>query len=693
LSILTQSPSWFIPLCILAGLAYAGALYFRDRFNRNYGSRLAAVLGVLRFLSVTILAFFVLKPIVRSVERVVEKPVIVIAQDNSESVLINRYAKFYSEEYPQQLKELVNSFGEDFEVRMLRFGESVQDGADSLLFRDRITDMSGLLDEVYTRYSGRNLGAVIIASDGLYNKGKNPVYQSRKLNVPVYTVALGDTTVYRDIRIADVAVNRLAYLGNRFPVNIVVEARKAAALQSVLTVSRGGKTLFSESLTFSGDEDFRTVALSLDAAEVGLQRYTVSLSPVSSEVTELNNRREFFIDVLDGRQQILILSHAPHPDIAAIRDALGTNESYRVTARLAKDFSENPTDFSLAILHQLPSAPGSAALVRQFTDRGIPVLFIWGAQTDFRQFAEIGVGYALDNYRSNLTDAGGQVDESFSLFLLSDQVRDMFRFVPPLSVPFGDIRQGTGTIPFINQQIGRIATAKPLVSFNRMGQTRIGLIAGEGIWRWRLAAFQQYESHDVFNEWMTKTAQYLAAKDDRSLFRVNGAQDFAENSPLVFTAEVYNESYEPVSDRDVRMVIRNENGEEFAFIFSATGARYLLNAGQFPPGNYTYSASVAGAALPKETGEFSVSPLALEPSSTIADHRLLYQLAKNNGGQMVTPEEMSRLPELIRSAGKTASVSYESRQLTDLINYRWILGIILFLLSLEWLLRKRAGTY
>jgi hypothetical protein len=39
------------------------------------------------------------------------------------------------------------------------------------------------------------------------------------------------------------------------------------------------------------------------------------------------------------------------------------------------------------------------------------------------------------------------------------------------------------------------------------------------------------------------------------------------------------------------------------------------------------------------------------------------------------------------------SVSYENKQLNDLINFRWILALIIGLLSLEWLLRKRAGTY
>jgi hypothetical protein len=95
----------------------------------------------------------------------------------------------------------------------------------------------------------------------------------------------------------------------------------------------------------------------------------------------------------------------------------------------------------------------------------------------------------------------------------------------------------------------------------------------------------------------------------------------------------------------------------------------------------------------KERGEFSVSPLQFEVVNTIADHRLLYQFANDNNGTMVYPADMSSLPDLIKQKKEIVSVSYENKKLNDLINYKWILAIIIALLAAEWLLRKRAGTY
>jgi hypothetical protein len=696
MSIVTESPAWFIFLCLLAGVIYAGALYFKDRFNRNYGSFLASVLGILRFMTVALLAFFLLKPLIKTINREVEKPIIVLAQDNTQSLVVGQDSSFIKNEYQQNLNQLIAQFGNEYEVRPYNFGSNVQEGIDSLTFNEKITDYSQLLDEVYNKYSGRNLGAVIVASDGLYNKGSNPVYSYKKLNAPVYTIALGDTTVHKDVLLSEVAANRLAYLGNKFPMRITVEGRKAQGETATLTVSRKGNNLYSKSIAFTNDRYTENVDLVLDANEVGLQKYTVSISSVSNEITYANNRKDVFIDVLDSRQKVLILAYSPHPDLNALRDAIASNESYQVDVKLVNDFKGNVADYSLVVFHQLP-ALGNAGLnaIQNALKANVPSLFVWGSQTDFRTFNDLGLGYSLEFYRNSNTDVGGTFAESFTLFTMDADVKMIFKTLPPLQVPFGDMATSPGVTALINQQVGQIQTKNALVSFNKTGDNnKVGLIAGEGIWRWRLGAYQQFETHNYFNAFVTKIVQYLASKEDRSLFRVNSNNDFLENESVILDAELYNASYEPITNREIKITIRNEEGENFEYIFSANETRYKLNAGQLPVGNYSYTASVmTDAGTQTEKGEFSVSALQAEVVNTIADHRLLNQFATENNGEMVYPQNMNALVEKIKAKKEIVSISYENKQLKDLINYKWILALLLLLLSLEWLLRKRSGTY
>ena len=681
--------------CLMAGVIYAGALYFRDRFNRTYGTPLATLLGILRFACISLLCLFLLKPLIKTIEREVEKPIIVIAQDNSSSLCVGNDSTLYRGAYLEQLNQLASSFGSDYDVRTFTFGDGVHEGLDSVNYTDEFTDYSQLLEEINTRFSGRNLGALIVASDGLYNRGSNPVYAYEKMNAPVFTIGLGDTTVHKDALIAEVAVNRLAYLGNRFPLEITVEGRKASGETATLTVSRKGNSVFTQPIVFNGERSFHTIPLTLEAGEIGLQRYTVSLSRISNEITFANNTREVFIDVLDSRQKVLILAHSPHPDLNALREAISSNESYRTDVRLAKDFNGRVDDYSLIIYHQLPALGQLGnSIITTALEKKIPALFIWGTNTDFTAFNALQSGWNLSNYKNNSTDIGGAYKDGFTLFMVDPKLQSLIRTLPPLQMPFGDFSFSNGVQPIITQQVGSIATSKPLIGFNTVNDVKFGLISGEGLWRWRMTAYQQTESHDTFNTLLMKCVQYMASKDDRSLFRVTSDHDFSSTQDVVFNAELYNASYEPISDREIAMRITNDGGETFSYVFSPKGNVYQLNAGKLPVGQYRYEATTTsdGAVL-TERGEFSVNALQLEYVNTIADHNLLAQFARENNGSMVYPSTMSELSERIQSMKEVVSVAYENKQLNELINVKWIAFLIIALLSGEWLLRKRAGTY
>lgn len=696
MSIITEYPSWFIFLCVLAGMVYAGALYLRDRFNRTYGTPLALGLSILRFTGVAILAFFLLKPLIRTLNLDTQKPILVVAVDNSQSLAMSAdSAAYLNGQFKSELNQLISQFGDKYEVRTYQFGSGISEGLDSLSFSDKLTDISSLSDDLYNRLSGQNLGAVIVASDGLYNKGSNPTYAFKRLNVPVFSIALGDTTIRKDVLIANVANNRLAYLGNKFPVEITVQAKKAKGERATLSLSKQGKVLHSEEVVFENDNYVKTVNLILDANQVGLQRYSVNITSVRDEVTLVNNHKDIFVDVLDSRQKVLVLGAVPHPDLAAFADALSQNESYKIETSLVDKFEGNIGEYSLVIFHQLPAGGGKGlSQVKTALAQNVPSLFVWGTATDYSAFNELQLGYALKSYSGNSSDIKAGWNDGFALFEPGERTLEMFSLLSPLSVPFGEFSFSPGATTLLNRQVGSIKTKTPLISFNKLQDNKIGLISGEGIWRWKMSSYLQFDSHEPFSEFVTKIMQYLASKDDKSFFRVNGKNDFPEDQPVIFDAELYNGSYEPIKEKEIRMRVTDDEGKEYSYTFSPFGDRYRLNMGQLPVGNYSYVANANnGVEDLTEKGEFSVSQLHLETVNTVADHGMMYQLAKDNGGEMVTRTSMSSLSEMINARKDIVAIEFENKKLDDLIDYKWLLGLILFLFGLEWLLRKRAGTY
>ena len=73
-------------------------------------------------------------------------------------------------------------------------------------------------------YANTYVSAYILASDGIFNQGLNPIYKDNYFNAPLYTIQLGDTVEYQDALIKSIINNKITYLGNETPVEIVIEA-------------------------------------------------------------------------------------------------------------------------------------------------------------------------------------------------------------------------------------------------------------------------------------------------------------------------------------------------------------------------------------------------------------------------------------------------------------------------------------
>ena len=73
-------------------------------------------------------------------------------------------------------------------------------------------------------YSDNNILSYVILSDGIYNQGLNPIYSSYNLNAPINCIALGDTSIIKDLSILSINNNELGFPGNDLPVEVIIKA-------------------------------------------------------------------------------------------------------------------------------------------------------------------------------------------------------------------------------------------------------------------------------------------------------------------------------------------------------------------------------------------------------------------------------------------------------------------------------------
>ncbi len=691
INIVTEYSLWFVLLCIALGIAYASALYYKESKN-EFSLALKWVMATLRAVAVTLIAFLLLNPMIKKVSRTSEKPVIIIATDNSQSIITGKDSSYYKNEFPKEIAAIANKLGEKFKIKEYTFGDEVNQGL-NIDFTEKQTDFSSLFDEISTRFTNRNVGAMIIASDGIYNKGTNPLYASSGVGFPVYTIALGDTNIHKDIILNKVNYNRIAYQGNFFPVEVIVNAKKCKGLSSKVIVTRGKEVVFSENISFKSDNDFVTVKLKLKAGNIGMQHYKIRVLPVDRELSLSNNALDIFIDILEGRQKVLILANSPHPDISALKQAITSNKNYEAEDFIIDKFDKSVEGYNLVILHQLPSSTHPTdGILKKIQARNIPVLFILGSQSGISMFNKLKTGFSIAGTRIIYNDALPVINPEFTLFSLSDKVLRAVQNFPPLLSPYGNYEVSPSVNVLFEQRIGIVETDHPLVLFNQTPYKKIGIINGEGVWKWRMYDFKKNGNHNAFNEIINKTVQYLSVKVDKSLFRVYGKNNFKENDDIEFDAEVYNESYELVNDPDVTLVITDNEGNRYPYTFNRTVRAYHLNAGSLPVGNYKYTARVnANGKILTANGEFVISALNVETTNTIANHNLLYNLAVKRGGEMLFPSQIDQLVSKIESRDDIKTIVYTQLRYIEILNLPWLLVLIIGLLSLEWFMRKRAG--
>lgn len=683
----TSTTFFWLLFCIMLGIGYALLLYKPGQLNSSLNKSLFA----LRSLAVAFIAFLIFAPMIRFSGKTTEKPLIILAQDNSASISISKPSNFNTAAYTQQLKNLEQELSKDYEVKSLTFGTAVKPEL-NLSYKESLTDINSLFKFINEHYPNRNIGALILSSDGIYNQGGNPEYEARNLKSPVYTIALGDTIPKKDLLVANVNYNNIAYLDNDFQVEVSIEAFQSRGVFSRLTVSNSSGAVFSKGITVGSNEFRLNVPVTLSAKKKGIQRFTVNLSPVAGELSTRNNTQTFFVEVIDGKNKVLILANSPHPDIASVKQSIELNKNYEVKSRLISDYKPSDiTDAGLLILHQLPSSGTDIRSVLQLAERK-PVWFILGAQTNVSAFSAMQSLLTI-NSAGATEEVVAKNNADFYEFTLTEQTQNSLQNFAPLISPFGDYAIKSPASVLLNQQIGKLATNRPLLLFSKDADRKIGVLAGEGIWRWRLEDFKETGTHKSTDELLSKIIQFMVTKDDKRKFRVYPARNtFDEGEHVILNAELYNDSYELINTPDVSITLKHSNSKAYPYLFTRTGNGYILDAGVLPAGEYSYSAGTQlGKTKHSASGQFAIVQQQAEYRQTTANHQLLYNLSELNNGEMFYPADLKSLAGKIRSNELIKTISYEDRRYEDLVSLKFIFFLILALLSAEWFLRKRNG--
>ncbi|MDH5381611.1 MAG: VWA domain-containing protein [Cyclobacteriaceae bacterium] len=682
--ILKNSPYYLIVFVVIS-IALSWLLYSKktDTIEKKVKYTLAALRFLLLFL---ILSLFLI-PLIQYLARETEKPIVVFAVDNSISVKTMTDSLKRSE-----LETKINSMMVDLsEKEYSTYYQDLDQKAssefpDSINYSERQTNLRKMLYDIQNNFEGRNINSVVLISDGIYNSGPSPNYY--KYPFSVYSVGVGDSTAKKDIAIRQVNYNKISYQGNKFPIQVEVINEGFENSETTVSLYHKGKIIANKSVIFKKNRDLQIVDFMLEAKEKGTQRYIIRTRPLPEEFTNSNNERSAFIEIVEGKEKILLVAKRPHPDIKAITNALENNSNYSVELYIPALGNKIPDNgpYDLLILHQIYSNDPLLAKIPKLDLSKTANWTIYGSG--------LNVAGLLNQSQIQLKPVPGEYDQvtanvntAFTPFSFSDEMVNELRNWPPMTVPFGEITMSINTEALLFQKIGSVETAKPLFTI-RSEEPRSAFLLGEGLWRWRLANYQENENHNVFNELISKVVQYLSTKNDTKKLRLYPLESEQTDQSIVFETEVYNDLYERIYGIPVKLMVTDEEGEEKNFEYSTVegNARFRLTG--LKPGVYSYVGSINTAAGTEITrGQFVLYEQQIEFINLQADFNLLRKLSFENNGAFYHVSQINELHEYLE-ANTPPAILRSSETFDLLLNLKWAFLILVLLASTEWFFRK-----
>lgn len=659
-------PWYFVLLCLLAGAAYAAAMYFwgRNPFRRGLRWGLAA----LRFAAVSAIAFLLLAPTVRRTIYERQQPLVVLAEDRSLSVTASADSAF-------SLRSLGERLSDDFRI--------VHTSNDD---NPHQSDLGALLDVP------RDAAAVVLSSDGIYNRGQNPVAVAERMGMPVYTVAVGDTLPRRDAWLSHLRVNRIAYVGRSLAFEVTVNATQLKGGDSYLRVTDGVMRRQLTRVDVSYDAEYYSVAytLEINIQKPGLQRYDVWLDHLDEEENIENNHITFYLDVIEDEQQVAIIGAAPHPDLTALKQAVESNPSYKATVLLASDLQKSEyrtlnSELTLAIMHNLPTA----TLAVPEAVQELPQMYVIGMQTDLPRFNAMKTGLEIVSRVKKGSELTAVYNDGFTLFQFDRGDGEALEQLPPLTAPFGEAKASEGVQSLLTGRLGNIDSRQPLVAATSQGGRRRVFVWGEGLWLWRLGDYLNSQSHGHFDRMVGQLVNFAAQQEGRERFRVEAERIYSTMDKVQLKGQLYNESYEPINTPEATLTLTGDSIKSADFTFARQGDGYALNLGTLPAGAYRYTAhsTLDGQKL-TAGGTFVVEETNLEASTLTADHTLMRTIGAVSGGSMYHPDQLDALEAELR---KIKPVIHTHTRHSELLGLPLVLALILLLLAAEWVMRKYHG--
>ncbi len=666
---------------IIAGIIALFIALFQYWYKAKQRSQLSVLFTFLRFLTLFSILLLLINPKFEQLTVYSEKPKLIVALDNSNSI---KHLK--QDQKALQFLEALKSNADitkKFDLEVFTFDGALEH-SDSIDFNSKETNIYNAIKELSDIYKN-DIAPIVLLSDGNQTFGQDFSMANPQLKHPVFPVILGDTITYTDLRIQQLNVNKYAFLKNRFPVEAVVVYQGKESVKAKLNVKQGKRTVYSKVLEFSKTDNSKIINFTLPANSVGVSSYNAVVEPLSDEKNKINNTKNFAVEVIDQKTKIAIVSDFWHPDLGALKKSIESNEQRKVTFIDSKKVLEKINDFQLFILYQPSNRFKDLYEVLNAQNKNR--FTITGTKTNLTFLNTIPTGFT-HKITGHKEDFQSKLNVNFSPFIVDDINFESF---PPLKSNYGDV---TFNVPFatiLEKVVLGVPTGQPqLVTYEMSGTKRVVLF-GENLWQWRAQSFLNENSFNAFDDFIGKLVQYSATSKRKSRLNIDYESFYNGSANIVIKAQLFDKNYvfDSRKSLDLKLVDKNSN-EEKILPFVLKNNNYQVDLGGLRASKYSFTVKAKDENISK-SGHFEVLEYNVEQHFLNADVTKLQQLATNTKGKAFFIDNSSTVISELLKNEQFKTIQKSNKNTVPLIDWKYLLALLVLSLSVEWFLRKYNG--
>src|SRR5262252_3598366 len=631
---------------------------------------------------------------------------------------------------------LIQELNRDYDLRLYRFGTALEPIAPASISQLKAQDQGTRLLEVLqsaAREAGEQSG-ILVFTDGIANGDRKTLEETKSLPVPIFTVGVGDTEGFTDVRIADLRVPEFAFRGRELKLDLTVQAYGLKGKTFPLYFNRGKNLITSRSINVNADPFEQKITFSFTPKEIGSHSFSLAIPNQSGEQITQNNQKDFKIDVQRDKIRVLTLSGSPAWNYRFLRMAMKQDPLIELVSFV---FLRTPTDTVDVPENQLSLIPFPIddIFLEELKNFDVVVFDDFSHRAYFnpvyldrvREFVRDGGGLAMFG-GSRAFDAGGYGDSSLKEVLPveldgkgSYQTQAMLR---PVLTASGKVHPVTRLLPDpkANEEawnkmppltaFNRVRAARgetlltagdgtadnaPLLTVGRFGKGRTLALMSDEAWRWNFIAVGNRETPQNHLKLIRQAVRWLAQEPSFEQVQIRPIPLSRPGEKVAIKLRVFKDDFTPTAQASVQLRVMGPDGDP-VIVSTTADSEEGEYTGDFTPtkdGSYRVEAeaSLAGKSLGKDKTSFSVAFPYGETDDGRPRPELLKKIAETSHGAFFSIHDWNEktFDQMKAKLDSQAPSQIVERRQTRLWSTLWPFALVLVLLGVEWWMRRTWG--